>query len=106
MKNLSSKNYGQLKALTQVTPIIKKITKNKTEDEIRILFTDTAKMKEFALEIHNALPINIKNLIDLETLQNLIEHNKNQALKKKNNQKKVFGIFKKKEKQSDDNNQV
>lgn len=101
MKNLSSKNYGQLKALAQVTPVIKKITKSKTEEEVRELFTNKEKLKEFAVEIHNALPINIKNLIELETLQALIEHNKTQALKKKNNQKKVFGIFKKKENKED-----
>lgn len=99
-KNLSSHNYTKMKALAQVVPVIGKKIKGKSEDDIRELFKNKEKMDKFAEDVHNDLPLNVKSSISIEMLKTLIEHNKNQALKKKKNQKKVFG--KNNVKQSDD----
>lgn len=80
-----------VKVANEVVPHLKEMVKKMGDDKIREALSTEENMEKFAQELYQKLPRHVQMKCNYETFKNVIVANRNKMMKKKSNQKKVYG---------------
>ena len=80
-----------VKVANEVVPHLKNLVKSMGEDNIKVALSTPENMKEFAYNLYQKLPKHVQMKCNYETFETVIVANRDKLMKKKSNQKKVFG---------------
>lgn len=96
-KNGYQKVSDFVKVANEVVPHLKNLVKSMGDDKIKEALATPESMKEFALNLYQRLPKHVQMKCNYDTFETVIVANRDKLMKKKSNQKKVFGKAIKKE---------
>ena len=80
-----------VKVANEVVPHLKEMVKKMGDDKIKEALSTEENMEIFAQELYQKLPRHVQMKCNYETFKNVIVANRNKMMKKKSNQKKVYG---------------
>ncbi len=93
-------NVGDfVKAANDVIPHLKKMIKSMGDEKLKEALSTEENMKVFAADLYQKMPSHVKMKCSYETFLNVIVANRAKMMKKKSNQKKVYGKVIPKEKE-------
>jgi hypothetical protein len=91
-------NVGDfVKVANDVIPHLKKMIKAMGDDKLKEALSTEENMKVFAQDLYQKMPTHVKMKCSYEVFLNVIIANRTKMMKKKSNQKKVYGKVLKKE---------
>jgi hypothetical protein len=96
-KNGYQKVSDFVKVANEVVPHLKNLVKSMGDDKIKEALATPESMKVFSLNLYQKLPKHVQMKCNYETFETVIVSNRERLMKKKSNQKKVFGKVIKKE---------
>jgi len=80
-----------VKVANEVVPHLKEMVKKMGDEKIKEALSTEENMEVFAQDLYQKLPRHVQMKCNYETFKNVIVANRNKMMKKKSNQKKVFG---------------
>lgn len=91
-----------VKVANEVVPHLKDMVKSMGDEKLKEALSSEENMKVFAENLYNKLPKHVQMKCNYETFLNVIVANRNKLMKKKGNQKKVYGKVVKSEEASEE----
>lgn len=80
-----------VKVASDVVPHLKKLVKSMGDEKIKEALSTEDNMKVFARNLYDKMPSHVKMKCSYETFLAVIIENRKKMMKKKSNQKKVYG---------------
>ncbi len=80
-----------VKVAGEVVPHLKKMVKSMGDDKVKEALSTEENMKVFARNLYEKMPSHVKMKCSYEVFLAVIVENRNKMMKKKSNQKKVYG---------------
>lgn len=91
MKNTFNTVSDFVKVASEVVPHLKDMIKSMGDDKMREALSSEESMEVFANDLYKKLPKHVQMKCNFETFKTVIVANRNKLMKKKGNQKKVYG---------------